>query len=127
MAGRKGAVPPDYPQRIKELRARLGLTQVRLAELLNVSFASVNRWENGQARPSPLAWGQLAAAEQSGITALASTLPPAKQVRETRAPYDVQRDLPPTMDFAAEPEAVRAVAEAERLACGHLYNPAFAI
>ncbi len=33
----------------------------------------------------------------------------------------------PMLDFAAKPEAVVAVAEATRLACGHLFNPAFAI
>ncbi len=32
----------------------------------------------------------------------------------------------PTLDFAAEPEVVRVVVEAERLAYGHLFNPAFA-
>jgi len=42
-------------QEIKELRLRLSLTQEQLAHKLNVSWATVNRWENGKAAPSPLA------------------------------------------------------------------------
>ena len=33
----------------------------------------------------------------------------------------------PALDFAADPEVVRVVAEGERLAFGHLVNPAFAV
>src|SRR5436309_9384843 len=33
----------------------------------------------------------------------------------------------PALDFAAVPEVVRVVAEGERLAFGHLVNPAFAV
>lgn len=40
---------------IKALRLALGLTQVELANRLGVRFATVNRWENGRANPSPLA------------------------------------------------------------------------
>src|SRR4051794_24083308 len=32
----------------------------------------------------------------------------------------------PPIDFAADPEVVRTVAEGERLGYGHLFNPAFA-
>ena len=38
----------DYPERIKKLRAALGFTQQTLADRLGVSFATVNRWENGK-------------------------------------------------------------------------------
>ena len=40
-------VPLDYAARVKQYRARLGLTQVELSARLGVSFATVNRWENG--------------------------------------------------------------------------------
>ena len=40
---------------IKQLRKALGLTQEALAQELNVSFVSVNRWESGKAKPSRLA------------------------------------------------------------------------
>ena len=51
-------LPPDYAARIKQYRARLGLTQAELATRLGVSFATVNRWENGRTVPSKLAQRQ---------------------------------------------------------------------
>ncbi|HVC33221.1 MAG TPA: helicase-related protein [Chloroflexota bacterium] len=119
-------VPPDYPDRIKALRVRLSLTQVRLAEQMGVSFASVNRWENGQSRPSPLAWQQIVRAEQRGMDGLGATPGSRFAVRETAATYFVEPAGVPDLDFLADCEKVRAVAEAERLAYGHLFNPAFA-
>jgi DNA-binding XRE family transcriptional regulator len=55
----KSKILPDYSPRIKELRKRFSLTQMRLAELMGVSFATINRWENGQTKPSSLAWQQI--------------------------------------------------------------------
>lgn len=43
---------------IKEVRAQLGLSQEELAHALGVSFASINRWENGKSSPSKLARAQ---------------------------------------------------------------------
>jgi transcriptional regulator with XRE-family HTH domain len=40
---------------IRELRAGLGLTQEQFAARIGVTFSTVNRWENGQSEPSPLA------------------------------------------------------------------------
>lgn len=40
---------------MKEIRGFLNMSQTELAELLKVSFATVNRWENGHAVPSKLA------------------------------------------------------------------------
>jgi len=40
---------------IKELRYRLGMTQEQFAVELGVTVASVRRWENNKATPSPLA------------------------------------------------------------------------
>ena len=37
---------------IKELRNKMLLTQEELAKKLDVSFASVNRWENGEHEPT---------------------------------------------------------------------------
>ncbi len=42
----------DYSKLIKELRGKLILSQTELAELLGVSFASVNRWEQGHHEPT---------------------------------------------------------------------------
>jgi len=103
----------DYPQRIKSLRAKLGLTQQALAERLEVSFATVNRWENGQTIPSQLSW---------------------KQIRQLEISYSDADDLSreedsqksSKIDFTARPDIVKLLAEGERLSYGHLINPTFA-
>jgi len=48
-----------FPEIVKEIRLQLGLSQQDLANELGVSFATVNRWENSQTRPSKLAKKQL--------------------------------------------------------------------
>ena len=47
---------PADPQSIRELRARLGLTQEEFAHAIAVTVSTVNRWENSHAEPSKLAW-----------------------------------------------------------------------
>jgi len=42
----------NYPEKIKEYRDKVLLTQVELAEKLGVSYASVNRWEKGTFEPT---------------------------------------------------------------------------
>ena len=41
-----------YAEAIKELRKKLVLTQTEFAELLGVSFQSINRWEKGKHEPT---------------------------------------------------------------------------
>lgn len=43
----------QIPEAIKAIRSTTGLTQERLAQLLGVSFVTVNRWERGAGDPSP--------------------------------------------------------------------------
>ena len=100
-----------YSQKIKDFRETKGLTQTQFAELVGVSFATVNRWENGQSRPNQLAWKRILELVESG---------------HGRQEVQPVADDSPSMDFAAHPNAVAAVAEAHRLAYGHLFNPAFA-
>ena len=45
----------DYPNAIRKLRAKLNISQQELADLLGVSFPSVNRWENGHYEPTIIA------------------------------------------------------------------------
>jgi putative transcriptional regulator len=45
----------NFPQTVKEVRRQLGLSQEELAHAVGVSFATVNRWENGKTAPSKLA------------------------------------------------------------------------
>ena len=106
-------IPIDYPAQVRDLRERLELTQVQMAERIGVSFATVNRWENGKSTPTSLAWRrmvELDASFQESILHTESSPAPAA----------------PVLDFTAKPEVVAAVAEATRLAHGHLFNPAFA-
>ena len=41
-----------YSEGIKLLRRKMLLTQIEFAEMLGVSFVSVNRWENGEFDPT---------------------------------------------------------------------------
>lgn len=50
--------PENIPKTVKEVRRQLGLSQEDLAHALGVSFATVNRWENGKTEPSKLAQRQ---------------------------------------------------------------------
>ena len=93
----------DYPEQIKKLRSHLGLTQQALSEKLGVSFATVNRWENGQTKPSQLSWTQL---RQLLISLEEETSP---QSPKSGA------QIPPFIDFTASPEIVKVLAEGERL------------
>ena len=52
-------IQPDYATLVKEVRRQLAISQEDLARELGVSYATVNRWENGQAKPSKLARAQL--------------------------------------------------------------------
>jgi len=93
--------------RVREIRSLLGLTQAALAELLGVSFVTVNRWENGKSEPSGIAWHRL------------------EQVDPRR--HSPERQAPGAPDFLADANLVKLLVEAERLSYGHLANPAFAI
>lgn len=42
----------DYSKALKELRDKLLISQSELAKILGVSFATVNRWENGRYEPN---------------------------------------------------------------------------
>ncbi|MEM6399809.1 MAG: helix-turn-helix transcriptional regulator [Cyanobacteria bacterium P01_D01_bin.116] len=46
---------PKVGKLIRELRNSLGLTQEKFANHLGVTLLTINRWENGRSKPSPLA------------------------------------------------------------------------
>ncbi|MDR2056257.1 MAG: helix-turn-helix domain-containing protein, partial [Desulfovibrio sp.] len=107
--------PSEVSEYIRALRKKYALTQESLAEVLGVSFASINRWENDQTKPTALALEKLHKLEASlGVNDDPSTSGP------DAVPDNVQTD------FTARPEAVKAIIEAERLAFAHTVNPAFA-
>jgi len=64
--------------RVRELRSRTGLTQEQLAARLGVSFATVNRWENGRSSMSPAVRRRFGDLEQE--TAAQRTSPGAPPV-----------------------------------------------
>ena len=44
---------------IKKIRSYMNMNQTEFAEQLNVTFATVNRWENGRALPNKLAQNKI--------------------------------------------------------------------
>jgi len=76
---------------IRELRIRLGMTQEEFAHAVAVTFSTVNRWENGHAKPSKLA--------RRSIEALARRGNPR---RDAGMPLNGDRLTPEAM-VAAEP------------------------
>lgn len=45
----------DFSEKVKYVRVKMNLSQEDLARELGVSFATINRWENGSYNPSRLA------------------------------------------------------------------------
>ncbi len=45
----------NYQKALVQLRAKLNISQHELAELLNVSYPSISRWENGHNEPTKIA------------------------------------------------------------------------
>ena len=45
----------DFEVLVKYVRKELNLSQEQLARELNISFSTVNRWENGKTNPSQMA------------------------------------------------------------------------
>lgn len=44
----------EFSKKVKTARVSLGISQEELAKRLNVSFATINRWENGKTTPNNL-------------------------------------------------------------------------
>ena len=70
----------DMAERVKSVRFALGLSQVALAEKLQVVFSTTNPWERGKTRPPPALVRQL---EALGMKATASKKS-KKDMRGTR-------------------------------------------
>jgi predicted ATPase/DNA-binding NarL/FixJ family response regulator/DNA-binding XRE family transcriptional regulator len=101
--------------RLRHLRVRLGLSQEQLAHRLGVTFATVNRWENGHTRMS--------ARTDALVTALESELepqPPDTDAADTDAP-DFSDGLPVAhssfVGRAAELAELAMVLPESRLLC----------
>ena len=57
----------DFADRLKELRKRKGISQGNLAELIEVHFTQVNRYERGETKPNAEAMSKLAKALDSTV------------------------------------------------------------
>ena len=64
------------------------MTQAELAERLGVTYVTISRWENGQARPNRLAMKALVALAQQASSHHRS---PASIIGERRAEYKIGR------------------------------------
>lgn len=45
----------EFAELVKKVRNKLGYSQEQLARALNISFSTVNRWENSKVKPSRMA------------------------------------------------------------------------
>ena len=45
----------DFPSIVRMVREKTGMSQEDLARAINVSFATINRWENGKTSPNRMA------------------------------------------------------------------------
>jgi SNF2 family DNA or RNA helicase len=107
------------PAQIRDLRKSMSLTQRQFAELLGVSFVTLNRWENGQSKPSAMGLSKLRGLARggSGVPVPGAESAPSPAA----APAEEHR-----LDFLGDASALRVLVEGERLSYGHLFNPAFA-
>jgi len=91
----------------------LGYSQQQFAAAIGVSFATVNRWENGKAKPQKDRIARIQALskqkDQLNLFAEASPIQPSR------------------LNFEGDPEAIKLVIDACRLQNGHLLNKAFGL
>ena len=64
-----------FPKLVREVRRQLGISQEELAHELGVSFATINRWENGKTTPFKLARAQFDAFCKKMVAAKKLRLP----------------------------------------------------
>ena len=103
-------VPNNYSEIVRTARRARGWTQAELAQQISVTNVTISRWEKGRVEPSAVLWERFLEIADN-------------RSKPTSAPSGP--DHPPTVDFLGEGLAVRAMIEGERLAYGHLANPAF--
>ena len=101
------------PEAIKDLRIQLGMSQQAFAAALGVSFATVNRWENGKAKP-----------QKDRIDRIKALL--HGESAEVEAQLFLPA-MPVRLDFEGDADAVKLVVDAHRLQNGHLFNKAFGL
>jgi len=71
-------------EEIKNLRVSMRLTQEKFASVVGVSFTTLNRWEQGKARPMPLAREKLEKMAKKGKNYERSAICESREVEDTR-------------------------------------------
>ncbi len=84
--------------------------------MLGVTFATVNRWENGKAKP-----------QKDRVERLRSLLKDKSATDEPATRTQSQLSLIPRLDFEGDAEALKLVVDAYRLQNGHLFNKAYGL
>ncbi|MGA9061985.1 MAG: helix-turn-helix domain-containing protein, partial [Terracidiphilus sp.] len=102
------------PDQIRQIRHQLKMSQQAFATALGVSFATVNRWENGKAKPQ----GDRIQRLRAMVLGLDSPSPSA-------TPY--LPFMPIRLDFEGDADAVKLVVDANRIQNGHIFNNAFGL
>jgi superfamily II DNA or RNA helicase len=100
-------------EQIKTVRTQLRMSQQAFAAALGVSFATVNRWENGKAKP-----------QKDRIDRIKALL--HGESAEVEAQLFLPA-MPVRLDFEGDADAVKLVVDAHRLQNGHLFNKAFGL
>lgn len=100
-------------EQIKTVRTQLRMSQQAFAAALGVSFATVNRWENGKAKP-----------QKDRIDRIKALLH-SESVQPEVAVFTPS--MPVRLDFEGDADAVKLVVDAHRLQNGHLFNKAFGL
>ena len=103
------------PEQIKSRRLKLGYSQQRFAAELGVSFATVNRWENGRAKP-----------QKDRLDRISNLLPDSMEYVDPLLLVSSVGEPPlrERLTFDGDAEAVKLVVEAHRLQNGHIFNKA---
>src|ERR1017187_6307908 len=100
-------------EQIRTIRNQLAMSQQAFAAALGVSFATVNRWENGKAKP-----------QKDRIDRIKALL--HGESAEVEVPLYLPV-MPVRLDFEGDADAVKLVVDAHRLQNGHLFNKAFGL
>ena len=104
------------PEEIKQARKKLKLSQKAFADVLGVSFATVNRWERGHAEP------------QADRLARIKDLIVNRPTTQESPGADAARAAPHVaIDFEGDAEHLKLVVDAHRLRNGHTRNKSFAL
>lgn len=115
----------DWPDLIKQVRAKYGLAQVQLAEMVGVSQKTISRWERGESLPARPAQTQMIDLLRKPSGDLIGGL--AKSIQHCPAPRALSR-MPNLRLLALSPPALQkrpSIAgwldrELARIACGIL-------